>query len=343
MKNVHTKRLIEATVVIAVALAMLMPCTMANANEETAIMTMDPVWEENFDSYENGSSMHGQGGWKGWDNDPIWTAYVTDVESQSAPQSVDIKENADLVHEYDGLTAGQFVFTAWQYIPTEFEGNSYFILLSHYEDFGGQDLNKWALQLRFDSANEIVESEHGGPSLDLITGRWVEIRTEIDLDIDEYSCYYDNELLETKAWTAGPNNDFTGYLEIDAVDLFANGATTVYYDDLSIEGEVTEQPDIMIENIAGGLLSVTADVKNNGTGDATDVDWSIKLDGGLIILGKETTGTIASLPAGQSEQIKSGLVFGLGKTTVKVYAECAEGPSGSGQADATVLFILILI
>ncbi len=76
------------------------------------------VWSENFDSYADGSSMHGQGGWKGWDNDPVGTAYVSSAYSQSTPQSVDIKDSSDLVHEYSGYTTGQYIFTAWIYIPS---------------------------------------------------------------------------------------------------------------------------------------------------------------------------------------------------------------------------------
>ena len=77
------------------------------------------VWSENFDAYAAGSSMHGQGGWKGWDDDPTWTAYVSDAKSQSPENSVDIKTTADLVHEYDGYTSGVYVYTAWIYIPSD--------------------------------------------------------------------------------------------------------------------------------------------------------------------------------------------------------------------------------
>ncbi|PNX52450.1 MAG: hypothetical protein BV458_09540, partial [Thermoplasmata archaeon M9B2D] len=66
--------------------------------------------------------------------------------------------------------------------------------------------------------------------------------------------------------------------------------------------------------------------------------WSIKLTGGLIILGKETTGTIASLAAGGEETITSSLILGLGATTITVTA----GPATKNQA-ATVLLIFIKI
>ena len=115
-----------------------------------------------------------------------------------------------------------------------FEGTSYFLLLSDYTDGAGED-NSWAVQLRFDSYNLIVESEFDTLSLPLVLDQWTEVRVEIDLDGDWMEIYYDGDFLVEKEWTATPNNDLTGILNIGAVDLFANGATPVYYDDLSLE------------------------------------------------------------------------------------------------------------
>ena len=115
-----------------------------------------------------------------------------------------------------------------------FEGTSYFILLSDYLDGAGQE-NKWAVQLRMDSALGVIECEYDAISLPLVKDKWVEIRVEIDLDSDWMEIYYDGTFLHEKEWTATPNNDLTGILNIGAVDLFANGATSVYYDDMSLE------------------------------------------------------------------------------------------------------------
>jgi hypothetical protein len=200
-------------------------------------------WEDNFDSYALGSSMHGQGGWKGWNNDPLWTAYVTADQALSSPHSVDIVADADLVHEYVGATSGQWTYTTWQFIPDDFMGLSYFILLSDYSDGG---TNTWAVQLRFDADMGIVESEFDTVDLPLITGEWVEIRIEIDLDGDWMEIYYDDELLVEKEWSATVQNTGGGPLVISAVDLFANLASSVYYDDMSLTGVVT-QPDLDCE------------------------------------------------------------------------------------------------
>ena len=133
-----------------------------------------------------------------------------------------------------GAVVGPNISGTTQDMGTLFEGESYFILLSDYEDGAGQE-NIWAVQLRMDSINGVIESEFDTVSLPLIMNQWVEIRVEIDLDGDWMEIYYNDEFLIEKAWTSTPNNDGSGIRNIGAVDLFANGATSVYYDDLSLE------------------------------------------------------------------------------------------------------------
>ena len=193
-------------------------------------------WADSFDTYTNGQLLDGgadDGGWQGWDNNPAAAGMVTDAQYRSGPYSNQIWDLSDNVHLYPGYTSGQWVYTAYQYVPTDFSGMTYFILLSDYTDGAGQ-ANKWAIQIHFDSATNMIQSEHGGPTLPLLKGQWVELRTEIDLDADWFKFYYDGDLLEEKEWTATINNNGAGYLNISAVDLFANYATPVYYDDMSL-------------------------------------------------------------------------------------------------------------
>jgi len=111
-------------------------------------------------------------------------------------------------------------------------------------------------------------------------------------------------------------------------------------DDISVF-EPSPEPVLEIGEISGGF-GVSAVIKNTGDGEATDVNWSITLEGGLIILGKETTGTTASIPAEDEASIKSGLIFGIGKPTITVTAECAEGPSAEGNATGLVILFFVL-
>ncbi len=346
MKKVRTKILIEAAVVIAIALALIMPSSVATTDEQPNMALADIVWEDNFDSYDLYQFLDGDpedGGWKGWDDDPAWGSYVVDDQNLSSPHSIEIAQDSDTVQQYTGLTSGTYVYTAQQYVPNDFIGQSYFILLSHYEVPATQESCLWAVQIRFDSAG-IVESEHGGPSTTLITGEWVELRTEIDLDTDSYSFYYDGELLETKAWTATPTNSFLGVLEISAVDLFGNGATPVYYDDMVLEGVVVELPELEATISSGFGIGVSANIKNIGEANATDVEWTIKVTGGILkLIDKTFSGTILTLGIGDEEAIKSGMILGLGKIAITVSAECAQGVSDEEPGEGTQIIIFTLV
>jgi len=191
-------------------------------------------WSDNFDAYANGSQMHGQGGWVGWDNSPGAGALVTNAQSQSPPHSVDIRGASDLVHQYDGAVSGLWTYRANMFVPTAFTGDSYFILLNTYNHFGPYN---WSVQIHANGPSNTMMRDDGGGSLPLIRGRWVELRTEVNLNNDTYNVFYDNVPLgvANRSWTNGLSGG--GVLEIDAVDLFANGASSVYWDNLSLVPE----------------------------------------------------------------------------------------------------------
>ncbi|MGH9381507.1 MAG: choice-of-anchor J domain-containing protein, partial [Thermoanaerobaculia bacterium] len=188
-------------------------------------------WSDDFDGYATGSQIHGQGGWKGWLNDPAAGALVSDAQAQSAPNSVEIVGASDLVHEYVDSTSSQWTYTAWQFIPADFTGISYFILLNSYDD-SGSGLN-WSTQVNFNASTDtVVNDGASGGTLPLIRDQWVEIRVEIDLDADTQDFFYNGDLLYSGTWTNEVSGG--GQVNIGAVDLFANGASPVYYDDLSL-------------------------------------------------------------------------------------------------------------
>ncbi len=95
---------------------------------------------------------------------------------------------------------------------------------------------------------------------------------------------------------------------------------------------------VEIGDITGGLFKVNAVIKNTGDTAVTNIQWSIKLTGGLIILGKESTGTIPTIEAGATADISSKLILGVGKTVLTVTADTA-----SKSMNATVLFVFIKI
>jgi len=196
-------------------------------------------WSDNFDSYTNGQLLDGtgdDGGWVGWANNPAAYGTVTADESHSSPYSVAIAGASDLVHLY-GDTTGQWVFTAWQFIPEGQSGGTYggtFFIMNDVYTTGGSDTH-WAVQIQFDNVNDVLipqfETEY--PVVPLIYGQWVQIRVNIDFDTDWFQFYYNDQLLLEKAWTSGLWNYMDGTLCLAGIDLFADSSTTVYYDDLS--------------------------------------------------------------------------------------------------------------
>jgi len=104
---------------------------------------------------------------------------------------------------------------------------------------------------------------------------------------------------------------------------------------------IVESPILEISNITGKLFKVSTVIRNIGGVDATKVNWSITLSGGVILLGKETTGNILCIPAGGEAKISSGLIFGFGKTMITATAECDEGSSDTNTRDAFVFLFFI--
>ena len=217
---------------------------------------------------------------EGWDNNHTYGAYVVNSYAYEGEKSVEIVDQADIVHEYIGYNYGKWTYTAWQYIPDNFEGDSYFNLLSYYEDDAGEE-NEWAIQMRFDSTNQTVESEFSTINLPLITGQWVKLLTLIDLEADLFRFYYNGQLLIEKDWTAGPNNEGTGILNLGAVDLYAYGASAVYYDAMSLESGWPPLPNLKCsgklrwENeVPGSTVNGNFTVINEGD-LGTELNWTI--------------------------------------------------------------------
>ncbi|MCB8942743.1 MAG: tandem-95 repeat protein [Ardenticatenaceae bacterium] len=262
---------------------------------ENANPSFGGSWSDNFDSYATGSQMHGQGGWKGWDNSPAAGALTSNAEALSAPNSVDILGASDLVHEYSGYTSGQWIYTAWQFVPDTFAGTSYFIMLNTYADGGS---NNWSVQVQFDSASNLVLSDNDGATLPLIKGQWVEIRLEIDLDADVQTFYYDGQMLYQKSWVDGVSGG--GVANIAAVDLFANNASTVYYDDISLMPPqmncppASDIPWVSVSPVSGTVSAGLADsvaVLMDSTGLATGV-----YTGTLCIESNDMANPVVSVP-----------------------------------------------
>jgi hypothetical protein len=101
----------------------------------------------------------------------------------------------------------------------------------------------------------------------------------------------------------------------------ALGLESGWSDPLTVRIETL--PRIEIGKITGGF-GVTATVNNTGAGAASDVNWSIILEGGLVLLGRQSTGSLQMIQPGFSPQIHTRLIIGIGGVSVIVKADDAE-------------------
>jgi len=214
-------------------------------------------WVDNFDSYNLGS-INGQGGWVGWANVPSAAGTVTNEMSHTPAQSQKIELGHDSVHTYSGYNADVWWYKAFIWIPDDFQSGgsgtdfgTYFILLNTYTNGGAN--TRWSVQFAFDSLDGLIHADAGSSNEVLWpydTNQWSEIAIRIDLDNDWTQVYYNGNLLDDPGlpdhptlgggyqWTKGVfGQDTNGLFNIAAVDLYANGSTKVFYDDMYLVPE----------------------------------------------------------------------------------------------------------
>jgi len=205
-------------------------------------------FSENFDSYTTGSSLHGQGIWQGWDNTPSAGALVSSAFSLSSPNSANITGASDLVGQFPGISGGLWSFTINQYVPSSSTGNSYFILMNKYTSGGVESDYNWSVQIQNDMAlGRVISDTGGGAFLPMVRNAWNTFRFDINFGANSVSEYYNGTLLSTHAW-----HDGTGANALAAIDLYANSAGPVYYDNLNIA--VVPEPASLSLVALGGLL-----------------------------------------------------------------------------------------
>ena len=95
--------------------------------------------------------------------------------------------------------------------------------------------------------------------------------------------------------------------------------------------------------IQGGFFKAKATIQNNGEAPLTNISWWINLEDGVVMIGKETLGTIPVLEVDESVEITTGFVFGFGQTNIVIFAESSEGLSDQREKSATLLLFYIHI
>jgi len=112
--------------------------------------------------------------------------------------------------------------------------------------------------------------------------------------------------------------------------------------DTTVATIIVPQPVLEIGTITGGF-GIKAQIKNIGTANATNVSVNITLYGAWMILPllERYHVILHNVDDGLGENV-TVIVFGLGKTTIKVDATCVEGSSATKTATGTVFLFFML-
>ena len=208
------------------------------------------VFSDDFESFSVGTVLHEVEGWEGWYGDAASAASVSSRYAFSGTKSVEVTASTDAVQVLD-ITEGKWVLTAMQYIPSGSSGTTRFHMQNTYRN---GDIGR-SIQWFFSLADGVIGDDYDTEaSATIIYDEWVELKLIIDLDNDFVEQYYDDELISARAWV------FSGTAQIQSIDLYGNGASTVYYDDFKIEDYLSSLVTAHGPNPEDGAVDVPRDV-----------------------------------------------------------------------------------
>ncbi len=210
-------------------------------------------YAENFDAYAAGSSIGGQGGWSVWysgGSNATVEGPATAPAATSAPNKLRLVTGSDVVQLFT-IDDGKWTFKIKTYVPSSSTPGigGMVIMLNQY---GSAAIDNWSIQLSLNDTQFaggttvpfMIESQYDGGVLPLILDQWVEIRSEIDLDLDQVTHFYNNQMLgaphlySSNGFGSGP-----GITTIACLDLWSAGTNALYFDDISLVEVVDCYPD----------------------------------------------------------------------------------------------------
>ncbi|MFW6119868.1 MAG: hypothetical protein ACOC80_03075 [Petrotogales bacterium] len=101
--------------------------------------------------------------------------------------------------------------------------------------------------------------------------------------------------------------------------------------------------ELEIGEICGGLLGITSILKNNGTTNATNVSYSIVLNGEIIFIGQNVSEKIGTLEPNGTAGMYDIPLIGFGPVEIKVTANANETDKVTKKAKGFVLLVYTII
>jgi hypothetical protein len=189
-------------------------------------------WFDNFDTYTAGQRLACQNpvDWTTWTLIPCSTvedALISDAQSYSAPNSVVIVQNNDLVHPIGDLTYGKYSISFRSYIATG--KNGYFNTLSGFT--GGA--YEWAMECYFNTGGQgsLNAGGTGVASFTFPYNSWNLVELIVDIDNDAAEFKFNGASIHTWPWSSGATGS-GGQLQLAGTDFFgATAQDQMYVDD----------------------------------------------------------------------------------------------------------------
>ncbi len=228
---------------------------------------------DDFESYEVGSDIVGQGGWEEWHLGGDH-ADVSDETASSGSKSLKHRPTGDVVQRFT-FDEGRHYVSVMTYIPSEGGGVGAVVLLNQY---GDPNTDNWSAQVMLDPQIGTVESQNDFHATELITDQWVEVRFDIDLDADLMDISYNGEVFAPGlVWSENVSGG--GITSLACVDLYDNGVGPVYYDDVAVDHPGGKCPPDMDEDGQLDLFDCCTFVNVfNAGGKEADFDQDGELD-----------------------------------------------------------------
>lgn len=162
--------------------------------------------------------------------------------------------------------------------------------------------------------------------------------------INQWRWDFDNDgsidsLVQNPSWYYSEPGNYTVSLTVSDGDITDTETKERYITVVPPGG----QSALEIGNVTGGLLKISAEIKNTGTVDASLVNWSININKGIVLLGRTASGSIASLPGGGAEIVTDRPVFGFGKISITISAQEPEGDLITKTVSGTLILFFVRI
>lgn len=214
-----------------------------------------------------------------------------------------------------------------------------------FADTGTEFVEKWHIPCAWTTASEFAASPDGsvylmvpGPRIAKVSAENGSILAQTDIlenldpslsphfALDEAGTVF----FSNGGFTHGKLSVYTSSLEplwnttvvninIGGPSLGHNGVLVVCGIGTDIRAYQLPQPELTV-NASGGLLKVHARITNIGTGDATNLSWTITVQGGLFNrIQRTSTGVLPVLACNDTATVASdGFIIGFGKIDVVV-------------------------